>query len=68
MSTKAGFKQIFTVFNPFDFALNYKVLSTSPKAYYVKPPKGTIKPRSSTDMFDPLSLYTSIYIIYLTLN
>ncbi|XP_070538974.1 motile sperm domain-containing protein 1-like [Ptychodera flava] len=40
---KASHKQVLTVYNPYDFTLKFKVLSTSPKKYVVVDSEGTIK-------------------------
>ncbi|XP_077987725.1 motile sperm domain-containing protein 1-like [Glandiceps talaboti] len=40
---KSSHKQVLTVYNPYDFSLKFKVLSTSPKKYVVVDAEGTIK-------------------------
>ncbi|CAH1780944.1 unnamed protein product [Owenia fusiformis] len=43
-------KQILTLYNPYDFALKFKVLSTAPKKYTLGDTEGTIKPHCCVDI------------------
>lgn len=43
-------KQVMTLYNPYDFALRFKVLSTAPRKYVVLDAEGTIKPRCCIDI------------------
>ncbi|XP_006817193.1 motile sperm domain-containing protein 1-like, partial [Saccoglossus kowalevskii] len=47
---KSSHKQVLTVYNPYEFALKFKVLSTSPKKYVVVDAEGTIKPGNCVDI------------------
>lgn len=39
-----------TIFNPFEFAIKFKVLSTAPQKYFVTDPTGLIKPKCCVDV------------------
>lgn len=43
-------KQILTLYNPYEFPLKFKVLSTSPRKYVVVDSEGTIRPRCCLDI------------------
>ncbi|VVC95387.1 motile sperm domain-containing protein 1-like [Leptidea sinapis] len=43
-------KQLLTVYNPYDFSVNFKVLSTSPNKFTVIDPEGIIAPQSCIDI------------------
>uniref|UniRef100_A0A914V708 Major sperm protein n=1 Tax=Plectus sambesii TaxID=2011161 RepID=A0A914V708_9BILA len=43
-------KQVLTLYNPYDFPLCYKILSTAPRKYSVIEPEGTLKPRCCVDI------------------
>jgi len=43
-------KQVLTLYNPYEFALKFKVLSTSPRRYVVVDAEGTIKPHCCIDI------------------
>ncbi|KAJ7381329.1 Motile sperm domain-containing protein 1 [Desmophyllum pertusum] len=43
-------KQVLTVYNPYEFALRFKVLSTAPSRYIVVDSDGVIKPRCCIDI------------------
>ncbi|KAI9143476.1 PapD-like protein [Paraphysoderma sedebokerense] len=43
-------KQILTISNPFDLTLTYKILSTAPAIFIVRPAKGKIKSNSNVDV------------------
>lgn len=43
-------KQVLTLYNPYDFALKFKVLCTAPKKYAVVDSEGTIKSRCCVDI------------------
>jgi len=43
-------RQIMTVYNPYDFAVSYEVLSTAPSNYSVQEPQGVLKPRCCIDI------------------
>ncbi|PZC84967.1 motile sperm domain-containing protein 1 [Helicoverpa armigera] len=43
-------KQLLTVYNPYDFSVNFKVLCTSPKKFTVIDPEGVIAPQSCIDI------------------
>jgi len=42
--------RVITIYNPYDFPLSYKVLSTDPAKYSVTEPEGVIKSRCGTDV------------------
>jgi len=46
----SSFKQILTLYNPYDFGVRFKVLSTCPQKYLVVEPEGNIKPRCYVDI------------------
>lgn len=43
-------KQKATLYNPFDFKIKYKIMSTAPLKYLVAEPKGSIQPRSYVEL------------------
>lgn len=43
-------KQVLTLYNPYDFALKFKVFSTTPRKYVVVDAEGTIKPHCCIDI------------------
>ncbi|CAB3255801.1 unnamed protein product [Arctia plantaginis] len=43
-------KQLLTVYNPYDFSVNFKVLCTSPNKFTVIDPEGVISPQSCIDI------------------
>ncbi|KAJ2951455.1 hypothetical protein O0L34_g13607 [Tuta absoluta] len=43
-------KQLLTVYNPYDFSVNFKVLCTSPNKFTVIDPEGTIAAQSCIDI------------------
>ncbi|XP_054268956.1 motile sperm domain-containing protein 1-like [Macrosteles quadrilineatus] len=43
-------KQILTLYNPYDFAVRFKVLSTSPRKFTVVDPEGSIRPKCCIDI------------------
>ncbi|ESP04352.1 hypothetical protein LOTGIDRAFT_136347 [Lottia gigantea] len=47
---QASHKQVLTLYNPYDFALKFKVLSTTPRKYTVVDSEGTIRPRCCVDV------------------
>lgn len=42
--------RVITIYNPYDFPLNYKILSTDPNKYSVTEPEGVIKSRCGIDV------------------
>jgi len=46
----SSFKQILTLYNPYDFGVRFKVFSTAPHKYTVVDPEGVIKPRCYVDI------------------
>lgn len=47
---QSSHKQVLTVYNPYDFALRFKVLCTAPSRYIVVDSEGVIKPRCCIDI------------------
>ncbi|CAF1290821.1 unnamed protein product [Adineta ricciae] len=43
------YSQILTLYNPYDFAVRYKVLCTAPRIYSIAEPQGEIRPQHSVD-------------------
>lgn len=43
-------KQVVTLYNPYEFPLKFKVLSTAPRRYTVVDSEGTIRPRCCVDI------------------
>ncbi|XP_063984717.1 motile sperm domain-containing protein 1-like [Diachasmimorpha longicaudata] len=43
-------KQVLTLYNPYEFPVKFKVLSTAPNKYKVGDPEGTIKPKNCIDI------------------
>jgi len=43
------FSQVLTLYNPYEFAVRYKVLCTSPRTYSIAEPQGEIRPQHSVD-------------------
>lgn len=43
-------KQVLTLYNPYDFPVKFKVMSTAPNKYTVVDPEGMIKPRCCVDI------------------
>jgi hypothetical protein len=43
------FSQVLTVYNPYDFAVRYKVLCTAPTKYSIAEPQGEIRAQHSVD-------------------
>jgi len=43
------FSQVLTLYNPYDFAVRYKVLCTAPKKYSIAEPQGEIRAQHSVD-------------------
>ncbi|XP_072398521.1 motile sperm domain-containing protein 1-like [Diabrotica undecimpunctata] len=50
LSTKSTHKQLLTLYNPYDFPVRFKVLSTSPNKYAVIDPEGSIGPQMLVDI------------------
>lgn len=49
-SARHTHKQLLTVYNPYDFSVNFKVLCTSPNKFTVIDPEGVIAPQSCIDI------------------
>ncbi|XP_041356020.1 motile sperm domain-containing protein 1-like [Gigantopelta aegis] len=47
---QSSHKQVLTLYNPYDYALKFKVLSTTPKKYTVVDSEGTIRPQCCVDI------------------
>jgi len=47
---QSSHKQVLTVYNPYEFALRFKVLCTAPRKYNVVESEGTIKPHCCVDI------------------
>ncbi|CAI8019463.1 Motile sperm domain-containing protein 1 [Geodia barretti] len=47
---EASHKQILTLFNPYNFNIRFKVLSSAPHKYSVHESQGTLNPRCCTDL------------------
>ncbi|XP_050396231.1 motile sperm domain-containing protein 1 [Patella vulgata] len=47
---QSSHKQVLTLYNPYDFPLKFKVLSTTPRKYTVVDSEGTIRPRCCVDV------------------
>lgn len=47
---QSSHKQILTLYNPYDFAVKFRVLATSPSKYVVVDPEGVIKARCCVDI------------------
>ncbi|XP_064615138.1 LOW QUALITY PROTEIN: motile sperm domain-containing protein 1-like [Liolophura sinensis] len=47
---QSSHKQVVTLYNPYDFAIRFKVLCTAPRKYSVVDSEGTIKPRCCVDI------------------
>ncbi|CAG2060861.1 unnamed protein product, partial [Timema podura] len=43
-------KQVLTLYNPYEFAIRFKVLCTAPSRYTVVDPEGSIRPRCCIDI------------------
>ncbi|KAJ1522361.1 hypothetical protein ONE63_002653 [Megalurothrips usitatus] len=43
-------KQVLTLYNPYDFAVRFKVMCTAPNKYTVVDPEGSIKPQCCIDI------------------
>lgn len=43
-------RQLVTLYNPYDFSINYKVLSNNPDNYIIHDPEGTVKAHHSLDI------------------
>lgn len=43
-------KQVLTLYNPYEFAVRFRVLSNAPNKYSVVDPEGSIRPRSYVDI------------------
>ncbi|CAF0718542.1 unnamed protein product [Adineta steineri] len=43
------FSQVLTLYNPYDFAVRYKVLCTAPRIYSIAESQGEIRPQHSVD-------------------
>ncbi|KAG7302034.1 hypothetical protein JYU34_013489 [Plutella xylostella] len=50
LSARHTHKQLLTLYNPYDFAVNFKVLCTSPNKFTVIDPEGVIAPQSCIDI------------------
>ncbi|XP_018573270.1 motile sperm domain-containing protein 1-like [Anoplophora glabripennis] len=50
LGSKASHKQLLTLYNPYDFPVRFKVLSTAPNKYAVIDPEGSIGPRTLVDI------------------
>ncbi|XP_026730905.1 motile sperm domain-containing protein 1-like [Trichoplusia ni] len=50
LSARHTHKQLLTVYNPYDFSVNFKVLCTSPNKFTVIDPEGVIAPQSCIDI------------------
>jgi hypothetical protein len=48
-------RQLLTIYNPYDFPVRFKVLSTAPSNYTVIDPEGSISSKSSVDLIVRLS-------------
>ncbi|XP_014662541.1 PREDICTED: motile sperm domain-containing protein 1-like isoform X2 [Priapulus caudatus] len=47
---QSSHKQVLTIYNPYEFALRFRVLSTAPSKYLVADSEGTIKPQCCIDI------------------
>jgi hypothetical protein len=47
---EASHKQILTLFNPYNFNIRFKVMSSAPHKYSVHESQGTLNPRCCTDL------------------
>ncbi|ELU07474.1 hypothetical protein CAPTEDRAFT_140351 [Capitella teleta] len=47
---QSSHKQVLTLYNPYDFLLKFKILSTSPQRYSVVDSEGSIKARCCVDI------------------
>ncbi|XP_047997731.1 motile sperm domain-containing protein 1-like [Leguminivora glycinivorella] len=50
LSARHTHKQLLTVYNPYDFSVNFKVLCTAPNKFTVIDPEGLIPPQSCIDI------------------
>ncbi|KAJ0176050.1 hypothetical protein K1T71_008224 [Dendrolimus kikuchii] len=50
LNARQTHKQLLTVYNPYDFSVNFKVLCTSPNKFTVIDPEGVIAPQSCIDI------------------
>ncbi|KOB68431.1 putative motile sperm domain containing 1 [Operophtera brumata] len=50
LNARVTHKQLLTVYNPYDFSVNFKVLCTSPNKFTVIDPEGVIAPQSCIDI------------------
>ncbi|KAL4718532.1 hypothetical protein ACJJTC_018275 [Scirpophaga incertulas] len=50
LSARHTHKQLLTVYNPYEFSVNFKVLCTSPNKFTVIDPEGIIAPQSCIDI------------------
>lgn len=50
LSTRSTHKQLLTLYNPYEFSVKFKVLSTAPNKYSVIDPDGSIGPQSCVDI------------------
>ncbi|XP_063538734.1 motile sperm domain-containing protein 1-like [Cydia strobilella] len=50
LSARHTHKQLLTVYNPYDFSVNFKVLCTAPNKFTVIDPEGLIAPQSCIDI------------------
>jgi hypothetical protein len=45
-----SYKQTTTLYNPSDFVIKFKVLSTAPKKYFVTEPEGYLNPKACVEL------------------
>ncbi|XP_076173681.1 motile sperm domain-containing protein 1 isoform X2 [Ptiloglossa arizonensis] len=50
LDDQSSHKQVLTLYNPYDFPIRFRVLSTAPNKYKVVDPEGTIKARCCVDI------------------
>lgn len=50
LNNKHSYKQSLALYNPYDFPVRFKVLSTNPNKYTVIDPEGSIGPKSCVDL------------------
>ncbi|XP_041981219.1 motile sperm domain-containing protein 1-like [Aricia agestis] len=50
LNARHTYKQLLTVYNPYEFSVNFKVLCTSPNKFTVIDPEGVIAPQSCIDI------------------
>ncbi|KAK9703175.1 MSP (Major sperm protein) domain [Popillia japonica] len=50
LGSRQNYKQMLTIYNPYEFKIRYKVLCTTPNKYTVIDPDGSIAPQSCIDL------------------